>query len=171
MTVDKMSAIVTPISVSSYLEISPLYPGWVPSVQHTQENDRPKREFYGPSMTELLLKLQHAQKNHLEILLNTDCWAHPWSFWFSRSRLGPQTLHFYQVPNDIDAAGPRHYTWESLHNRIPGKHKLNLENVQIIEFILFTETIPRYLLHKDATSSCTSEKGFHYISWLLHSRS
>lgn len=29
---------------------------------------------------------------------NTDCWAHFQSFWFSISGVGPQNLHFQQVP-------------------------------------------------------------------------
>ena len=37
-------------------------------------------------------------QNHLEGLLNSDLWAHSWSVCFRKHAVGPEGLHFCNVP-------------------------------------------------------------------------
>lgn len=46
-----------------------------------------------------------AHENHLESLLKLRLPALPWSFWFCRSELGPENLHFYHISRRSHAAG------------------------------------------------------------------
>ena len=62
------------------------------------------------SSSQTLVKIRITHKD----CWNSDCWASPQSFGFSRSRVGTENMFSNKFPGDSDVAGPGTTCWEPL---------------------------------------------------------